>query len=213
MNEIWDVVVHTDEYLLDFARKNAKLVYLLLFLIVFSESANLLFAFLPGDGLLLAVGVIAATGTLNIWIIYPLLVIAGVIGYQVNYATGQYYGKRFLAGNHRIKRHFEKTQAFYKRHGDKAVIVGRFFPIVRTFAPFLAGVVKMDARIFLKDTIIGAIIWVSVFLLFGYFLGDIPIIKENFFLLYLALIALAVVPLLWTGLTFFLKKLKDGRIL
>lgn len=193
--------MHTDEYLIEQAGNHIKLTYLLLFLIVFSESGILLFSFLPGDGLLLAVGIVAATGVLNIWIILGLLLFAAIAGYILNYYTGLYFGNRLLAtGKLFRKAHFEKTHQFFEKHGGKALIIGRFFPIVRTFAPFFAGMGKMDKKLFFKDTVIGAVVWIGLFVLLGYFFGDIPIIQQNFFLLYLVLVVITLIPAIWGGI-------------
>ena len=210
MNEFWDFLVHTDEYLLELARNNVNLTYLLLFCIVFSESGNLLFSFLPGDGLLMAAGIIASSGALNVWIIILILILAAVTGYLLNYATGRYFGEHLLNKKPWIRKEYlKKTEIFFIKHGGKTIIIGRFFPVVRTFAPFLAGMTKMNPQIFLKDTILGAIIWVSSFTLAGYFFGEIPFIQQNFFLIYLCLVILTLIPFLWGGLLILFKRRKS----
>ncbi len=210
MSEFWEFLIHTDEYLLELARNNVNLTYLLLFCIIFSESGNLVFSFLPGDGLLLATGIISASGVLNVWLIILFLIIAAVTGYLLNYATGRYFGDRILSKTRWIrKEHLEKTQNFYNRHGGKAIIIGRFFPVIRTFAPFLAGMTKMNPQVFFKDTVNGGIIWIGSFTLVGYFFGEFPFIQQNFFVLYLGLVVLTLIPFIWGGLLILIKKKKS----
>lgn len=211
MSDFWQFLVHTDEYLSVLAGKNMELTYLLLFLIVFSESGILLFSFMPGDGLLLAAGIVAATGVLNIWVVLFLLLTAAIAGYAVNYLTGRYFGNWIVSSGRWFirKEHLDKTHKFFERHGGKALILGRFFPVVRTFAPFLAGMGKMEIKTFLKDTVIGAVLWICFGVLIGYFSHNIPFVQQNFLLLYLLLFALTLVPLVWGSVWVFLKKKKE----
>lgn len=211
MSDFWQFLVHTDEYLSVLAGKNVALTYLLLFLIIFSESGILLFSFMPGDGLLLATGIVAATGVLNIWLVLFLLLTAAITGYGVNYLTGRYFGNWIVSSGRWIirKEHLDKTHKFFEHHGGKALILGRFFPVVRTFAPFLAGMGEMEIKTFFKDTVIGAVLWICFGVLIGYFSSNIPFVQQNFLLLYLLLFALTLVPLVWGSVWVFLKKKKE----
>lgn len=211
MSDFWQFLVHTDEYLSVLAGKNVALTYLLLFLIIFSESGILLFSFMPGDGLLLAAGIVAATGVLNIWLVLFLLLTAAITGYGVNYLTGRYFGNWIVSSGRWIirKEHLDKTHKFFEHHGGKALILGRFFPVVRTFAPFLAGMGEMEIKTFFKDTVIGAVLWICFGVLIGYFSSNIPFVQQNFLLLYLLLFALTLVPLVWGSVWVFLKKKKE----
>lgn len=201
MGEFIDFFLQTDEYLLELAQNHRNWTYFFIFLIVFCESGILVCAFLPGDGFLLAVGIIAATGALNIHFLIILILIAAIAGYFLNYYFGHYFGKRFIEDWIK-KEHLEKTQLFYDEHGSKAVIIGRFFPYIRTFVPFLAGVAKMDKRDFIKNTVLGAFIWIGSFTLTGYLFGEVSFVRDNFFLLYLGLVVLTLIPLVWKGISF-----------
>lgn len=175
----------------------------------FLESGNLLFAFLPGDGFLLAIGVIAATGTLHIGAVFILLLLAATLGYALNYLTGWYLGKHWLQPASWIaNRHLDRSRLFYQQHGVKAVIAGRFFPYIRTIIPFLAGVSQMNKASFFRFNLIGAVIWIGSFVGTGYLLGDIPFVQHNFFLLYIGLVILTLLPVAVASIQLLYKRYK-----
>lgn len=174
------------------------LTYVVLFLIVFAETGFVVTPFLPGDSLLFAAGAIAALGSLNIWVIVFLLVIAAIAGDTVNYWIGHYFGRK-IVNNPRIpfinQEHIDKTEQFYKKHGGKTIILARFVPIVRTFAPFVAGIGTMDYQKFLLYNVVGGVIWVGMFTFAGYFFGNIAFIKQNFHYAVIVIIVLSILPM------------------
>ena len=166
-------------------------------IIVFAETGLLVGFFLPGDSLLVTAGVFAGTGQLNIVHLNLILIAAAILGDTVNYWVGAYVGPRAFSGNVRFLRHeyLERTQAFYERHGGKTIIIARFVPIVRTFAPFVAGIGAMSYPRFIVYNVAGAVVWVMLFVLGGYFFGNIPVVRQNFTLVILAIIAISVMPM------------------
>jgi membrane-associated protein len=174
--------------------------YALLVGIVFAETGLVVLPFLPGDSLLFAVGALSALGSLHLSAVLILLITAAILGDFVNYWIGNLLGKK-IVDNPNIKfinqEHIDKTEAFYKKHGGKAIILARFVPIVRTFAPFVAGVGKMDYKTFFIYNVIGGVSWVSAFTLAGYFFGNIPAVKENFTVVVLAIVVVSVVPIVY----------------
>lgn len=197
MNSLLELISNTDDFLLQSIEANIVATYAILFLIIFLESGIILFPFLPGDGLLFSIGVVATITPLDIYIILPLLIISAIAGFIVNYKLGTVFGRWVLQQKYTpINVAYENTRSFMSKHGEKAVIISRFFPIVRTYLPFVAGVVQMKYSVFLKQTIIGAVIWVSLFVCTGYFLGEMPWVKRNYGLIFLGLIILTIIPLL-----------------
>jgi len=170
--------------------------YAVLFLIVFAETGLVITPFLPGDSLLFAAGALAALGSLDIWFLMLLLFIAAVLGDAVNYHIGKSMGPKVLSGKYRFlkKEYLDKTQAFYDKYGVKTIIIARFVPIVRTFAPFMAGVGNMNYGRFVTYNIVGALMWVLICCLAGFFFGNIPIVKKNFGLVVLGIIFVSVLP-------------------
>lgn len=172
----------------------------MLFIIVFAETGLVVTPFLPGDSLLFAAGTIASLGSLNIGVLLLLLAFAAIAGDTVNYWIGHFFGKK-IVDNPRItfinQEHIDKTQAFYKKYGGKTIILARFVPIIRTFAPFVAGVGTMDYDTFVAYNVIGGVLWVGVFTLLGYFFGTIPFIQENFHYAVLVIITLSLVPMMY----------------
>lgn len=199
MNEVIDIILHTDDVLLTMVSENILYAYLLLFFIILLETGLIVFPFLPGDGLLFSAGVVAASTDLNVWILLVLLILAAILGNLINYAVGKLIGNRinqsdeYFIKKYLIK-HIQQTQRFYDKHGGNAIILGRFFPIIRTYLPFFAGLVKMKKNLFIKKTVIGAIIWVSLFLLVGFFVGEIEWIKNNYGLIFICLILITLIP-------------------
>ncbi len=193
-----DFILHIDQHLVEIVNDYKTWTYLILFLIIFAETGLVVTPFLPGDSLLFAAGaIIAMPGTeLNILLMCILLIAAGILGDLVNYHIGKYVGPKAFSGRYKLlkKEYLEKTQQFYVKHGGKTIIYARFIPIIRTFAPFVAGIGTMSYGRFASYNVIGAILWVSSFLFLGYFFGGIPIVKNNFTLVIFAIILLSVVP-------------------
>lgn len=191
------MVLHVDKHL-DFVIKNfGNWSYLLLFAIIFCETGLVVTPFLPGDSLLFVVGAFVAVGSFDLFWVFVTLVGAAVIGDSVNYALGNIFGQKLIqSGEHRFfkKEHFEKTHKFYEKYGGKTIILARFIPIIRTFAPFVAGVGKMSYYKFFAFNVIGALLWVTIFLAGGFFLGNIPMVKKNFSLVILAIVVISVAP-------------------
>lgn len=197
LKEIFDFIIHLDTHLQSIIAQYGTLTYLILFAILFAETGLVVMPFLPGDSLLFAAGTLAGVGSLNLWILLAVCFAAAVLGDTVNYAVGKYIGPRAFSGNIRFlkKAHLEKTQAFFEKHGGKAIILARFVPIVRTFAPFVAGVGTMNYPRFLAYNVIGGFAWVTSFVLLGYFFGNIPIVRDNLMLVIPAIILLSLMPI------------------
>lgn len=193
-----DFVLHIDRHLVEIVNEYQTWTYLILFLIIFAETGFVVTPFLPGDSLLFAAGAIIAKpeSGLNIFLMGLLLIIAAVTGDMVNYFIGEYMGPKAFSGKYKLlkKEYLEKTQLFYEKYGGKTIIYARFVPIVRTFAPFVAGVGTMHYGRFASYNVIGAILWVVGFLFLGYFFGGLPVIKENFSLVIFAIIILSILP-------------------
>lgn len=195
-----DMVLHIDQHLGALIEQFGPWMYVLLFLIIFCETGLVVTPFLPGDSLLFAVGTFCALPpphNLNILALLFLLTAAAIIGDSVNYWMGSKLGPRIFRGeNVRFlnRRHLKRTRHFYERYGGKTIILARFVPIVRTFAPFVAGMGHMTYRRFMTFNVVGAVVWVVSFLLLGYFFGNMPIVKKNFSIVILAIIILSIVP-------------------
>ncbi|MGB4342149.1 MAG: DedA family protein [Moraxellaceae bacterium] len=194
--ELIDFILHVDRHLTEFVAANGIWVYALLFLIVFVETGFVVMPLLPGDSLLFAAGAIAATGAMDPAVLCLLLFVAAALGDTVNYHIGHYIGpKVFEHENRFIKREYLlQTRAFFERHGGKTIIIARFMPIIRTFAPFVAGVGAMQYRRFLLFNLVGAALWVVSFVVLGYYFGNLPVVKENFTLVIFAIIGISVMP-------------------
>lgn len=197
-NASMDIILHLDEYLGQIVTTYGTLTYAILFVIVFAETGLVVTPFLPGDSLLFAAGTIASLGALNVWLVFVLLAIAAITGDTVNYWIGHFLGRK-IVDNPQIKfinqEHIDKTQQFYKKYGGKTIILARFVPIVRTFAPFVAGVGAMDYPTFIAYNVIGGLLWVTLFTFLGYFFGTIPFIQGNFHVAALVIIGLSLVPM------------------
>jgi membrane-associated protein len=191
-----DAFLHIDRYLLDLANAYGGWIYAILFLIIFLETGVVVTPFLPGDSLLFAIGTLAAAGVLDIVRILALLTVAAIVGDNVNYAIGRFIGPRVFTERSRFFKHeyLLRTQRFYEKHGGKAVVLARFVPIVRTFAPFVAGVGRMHYARFLTFDVIGGTVWIWSFGLLGFFFGAQPIVKNNFGLAIVAVIVLSLLP-------------------
>ena len=195
ISQLLDFVLHVDKHLQVFAQDHGALIYALLFAIVFCETGLVIMPFLPGDSLLFAVGALAAQNFVRIEYIIPMLMCAAIIGDNLNYWIGRKAGG-WIVNQRWFKRDYlAKTEAFFVKHGGKAIILARFVPIVRTFAPFTAGFGRMDYRRFLGYSLGGGLLWVLSFTIAGYFLGSIPIIKNNLKLVFLLIIVVSVLPI------------------
>jgi membrane-associated protein len=192
-----DFFLHLDRHLAEVIAQYGVWTYALLFLIVFLETGLVVTPFLPGDSLLFAAGAFCALGALDLWPLFFLLVAAAILGDTVNYAIGHYLGpKVFHYEKSRFFNpdHLRKTHAFYEKYGGKTIIIARFVPIVRTFAPFVAGIGAMNYRKFLAYNVVGAFLWVVICLFAGYFFGNLPFVKKNFSLVILAIIIISILP-------------------
>jgi membrane-associated protein len=192
-----DLFLHLDTHLSQVISQYGTWTYLILFLIVFCETGLVVTPFLPGDSLLFAAGTFAALGDLDVRVMILLLVVAAILGDTVNYWVGAAIGPRAFQGNLRFlkQEHLDRTHAFYEKHGGKTIILARFVPIIRTFAPFVAGVGAMSYGRFLTYNVVGAILWVALLVLAGYFFGNIPVVRENFTIVILAIVAISVMPI------------------
>ena len=193
-----DFVLHIDQHLIELTQTYGLWIYAILFLIVFCETGLVVTPFLPGDSLLFAAGAVAALGGMNVHIAAGLLLAAAVIGDAVNFAIGKYFGEKLFAkpDSRVFKREYlDKTHAFYEKYGGKTIILARFVPIVRTFAPFVAGMGDMHYGRFIRYNIIGALMWVGLLTYAGYFFGELPVVKNNFGLVVIGIIAVSVLPM------------------
>ena len=209
MLEFFQMVLHIDQTLGIWVEQYGAWVYLVLFLIIFAETGLVVVPFLPGDSLLFIAGAFGATGSLDPVLLGVLLIVAAVTGNTVNYAIGRYIGPRVFTMNVRFldRAALLRTHLFYEKHGGKTIVMSRFLPVVRTFAPFVAGVAEMSMARFQFFNIAGALLWVGSLVTLGYFFGNIPIVKEHLNTIVLLGLAAAIVPLLVAGLV----KLVRGR--
>lgn len=194
--EIFSYLLHFDEHLRVFIDNYGALSYALLFLIIFAETGFVVTPFLPGDSLIFAAAAFSGLGLLNPWLIFILLTIAAIAGDSVNYAIGHAVGPRAFSGNVRfLKREYlERTHAFYEKYGGRAIILARFVPIVRTFAPFVAGVGAMTYNKFVLYNVVGGVLWVGIFTALGFFFGNISFVQEHFEVVILAIVGLSLLP-------------------
>lgn len=193
-----DVLLHLDRHIADFITWGGGWAYVVLFAVIFAETGLVVTPFLPGDSLLFAVGSLCALGMLSLEVVIVLLIVAAIAGDAVNYAIGRRFGSVII--NHPrwqrwIRReHLDRTHAFYERHGGKTIVLARFVPIVRTFAPFVAGLGEMTYRRFAIFNVSGAVVWVLSFSMLGYLFGNVPAVKENFSLVIVGIIAISMLP-------------------
>ncbi|MDD8015811.1 MAG: DedA family protein [Acidobacteriota bacterium] len=194
---IIDFFLHLDKHLSELILQYKAWTYLILFVVIFCETGLVVTPFLPGDSLLFAAGSFAALGAMKVGWLFVILVIAAVGGDTVNYWIGHYFGpKIFQKENVRFfkKEYLERTHAFYEKHGGKTIIIARFVPIIRTFAPFVAGIGSMSYAKFISYNVIGGVSWIALFVFGGYFFGNIPLVKKNFSLVILAIIFISLLP-------------------
>ncbi len=195
--KILDFFLHIDKNLVAIVTQYGGWTYGILFLIIFLETGFVITPFLPGDSLIFAAGALAAGGNLSIVLLYFLLISAAILGDTVNYWIGHYIGPKAFEGEHKFlkKEYLYKAQKFYEKHGGHAIVLARFVPIVRTFAPFVAGVSKMSYKHFIIYNVLGGILWVSLFSLTGFFFGNLPFFKNNFEYVILVIVAISLVPI------------------
>lgn len=202
-----DLIIHLDDHLSEIIKNYGTWTYLILFTIIFCETGLVVTPFLPGDSLLFVIGALSAAGAMRLEVIIVLLVLAAILGDTVNYHIGKFIGFKIF-NMKRIpflkKEYLTRTQEFYEKHGGKTIILARFVPIIRTFAPFVAGMGSMSYWRFISYNVIGGIVWVVLFILGGYFFGNIPVVKENFTLVIFAIIFISLLP----GVITYLKNRK-----
>lgn len=198
-----DIVLHLDTHLLKLVAEYGVWVYGILFAIIFSETGFVVTPVLPGDSLLFVAGAIAASGQLNVHVLFASLAAAAILGNTVNYAIGRWLGKNFFTdrGSRWLNpRHLEKAHAFYERHGGKAVVISRFLPIVRTYVPFVAGMAAMGAREFLAYNVAGGVLWVGALTYAGFFFGNVPWIRGNLTAIIVGIVVVSLLPLAYAYL-------------
>lgn len=204
MDAILDLFIHFDAHLADFVDTYGAWVYGLLFVIIFAETGLVVTPFLPGDSLLFAAGALAATGAFDMRLLLPLLMIAAILGDAVNYAVGNAVGPRIFTSVDRTsvwqrmlnRDHLAQAHAFFEKYGGKAIVLGRFVPIVRTFVPFVAGAGTMTYSHFAMYNVAGGIVWVGICTIAGYAFGNVPIVRDNFTLVALGIVAVSLLPIL-----------------
>lgn len=198
--QLIDIILHLDVHLTQFVEAYGAVTYAILFSVIFAETGFVITPFLPGDSLLFAAGAIAALGSLHVSVIVLALIVAAIAGDTLNYWVGHFLGQK-IVDHPKIKfinqEHIDKTEQFFKKHGGKTIILARFVPIIRTFAPFVAGIGTMHYQTFILYNIIGGTLWVTLFTLAGFFFGNLPFIKENFHYAIFAIIGLSLVPMIW----------------
>lgn len=200
LQQLLNVFLNVDEYLHQIVTQLGVWTYVLLFIVIFAETGLVVTPFLPGDSLLFAAGAVAAiVPELNIWVLLVLLSLAAILGDTANYWIGHWIGPRAFGGKVRFlkKEYLDRTHAFYEKHGGKTIILARFVPIVRTFAPFVAGVGAMTYSKFILYNIVGGILWVFIFTLLGYFFGNLPFVQKNFEFVVVAIVGISVIPMVW----------------
>ena len=198
ITDLINFIMHIDKYLGDVISMYGPGVYLLLFVIIFLETGLVITPFLPGDSLIFAAGAFAARGILNVFLLFIIFAAAAIIGDSANYFIGDFFGKKVFSKTALVNpEYIKRTESFYERYGAKAIVLGRFIPIIRTFVPFVAGVGKMNYKKFLFNNIIGGVCWAGLFVFAGYFFGTIPFVKNNFTYVIIAIIVLSLVPVFY----------------
>jgi membrane-associated protein len=212
---VLDVVLHFDKYLPVILQQYGMWTYVILFLIIFLETGLVVTPYLPGDSLLFIAGALAAAGMLNIWILLATLILAAILGDTLNYWIGYTFEMKVLSWKYSpVKQeHLDETQKYFEKYGGFTIVIARFMPFIRTFAPFLAGVGRMRYSWFLGYNALGGIMWASLFLLVGYFVGNLPLVKDNFSLIVYAIIAVSMLALVSIFVSIFaaMKKGKEKK--
>ena len=193
---LFDLVLHVDKYLIDLINNFGYFTYAVLFGVIFAETGFVVIPFLPGDSLLFAAGSFATKSILNPLVLFVLLSMAAILGDTVNYLVGHFIGEKAFKQDSRFfkKEYLERTHAFYEKHGGKTIILARFIPIIRTFAPFVAGVAKMSYVWFLTYNVLGGVLWVGIFVFGGYYFGNLEFVQRNFSLVIAAIIIISLLP-------------------
>ena len=208
MKELIDIIVNTDDAIKDLIIRFGNTTYLILFFVIFAETGLLIFPFLPGDGLLFSAGVVASAKSLNIFLLISLFFGAAVLGNVVNFAFGRLAGNRVIKfQNQQFQKYLLNATKFYNLHGGKAVIISRFFPILRTYVPFVAGIAGMRFDRYVLYSMIGASLWVPLFSLLGFFLGEIQWVQDNYGLVFLLLFLTVIIP----AIVIFIKRMIKKR--
>ncbi len=213
MDLVIDFILHTDKYLNDIVAQYGMLIYAVLFLVIFAETGFVVTPFLPGDGFLFTVGVIAGTtgGGLNLWLSMVIMIVAAIAGNLVNFHIGRYFSAKLNDGKQRKwlnPKYLREGHEFFEKHGHQAVILSRFFPIFRTFVPFVAGLALMDTKKYTLYTFIGGISWVILLTLAGYFLGSFEFVKKNISFIVLAIVGVSLIPVFAAALKKYLQSKK-----
>ena len=205
---VFDFFVHLDKHLFWVIQNYGQLTYIILFCIIFCETGLVVTPILPGDSLIFAAGAFAASGSLKLSWLFVWLLLAAIGGNMINYRIGALFGAAILKKPNRWikKQHLDETHRFYEKHGDKTIIITRFFPIIRTFAPFAAGIARMSYWRFSLYNVVGGTLWVSIFLLGGYFFGNLDIVRHNFTLVIFAIIGLSLLPALYKFVKVWLRR-------
>ncbi len=209
-----DFILHIDVHLGQIILQYGILTYVILFLIIFMETGLVFTPFLPGDSLLFAAGAFAALGSLHIGFLLLILIVAAILGDTVNYWIGHFFGKKIVA-HPKIpidEEHIEETRKFFHKHGGKTIILARFIPFIRTFAPFVAGISRMNYGQFISFNFIGGVLWVLIATIAGYFFGNIPFVKENFSLVIIGVVLISLIPILVEFIQHKLKKSQNSKI-
>lgn len=208
-----DIFLHLDVHLGQVIAEYGTLTYLILFAIIFCETGLVVMPFLPGDSLLFAAGAFAALGSLDLTVLLGVLYLAPILGDSTNYWIGRFIGPKVYNSNSRwVKREYiDKTHAFYEKHGGKTIVIARFMPIFRTFAPFVAGIGKMNYARFLTFSVGGTLLWITSCVVAGFFFGNIPFVKQNFSLVIFAIIGISVLPMAIHFLQDWLKKRRAAK--
>ncbi len=193
-----DMILHLDEYIALFIQNYGALTYFILFFVVFIETGCVVTPFLPGDSLIFAAATFAAAGSLHIGVLVVVFIVAAIAGDSVNYWIGQKLGRQLSRSRFVKKEHIQTTEEFYEKYGGRAVIIARFIPIVRTFAPFVAGIGTMDYPKFMKYNVTGSILWVGIIATIGYVFGNIPLVRDHFSLVTIAIIFISILPAIVT---------------
>ncbi|MCX7876819.1 MAG: DedA family protein [Melioribacteraceae bacterium] len=206
---LFDLFIHLDKHIAEIINQYGTLTYVILFLVIFAETGLVFTPFLPGDSLLFAAGAFAAKGSFDVHLLFLILTIAAILGDTINYWIGHYFGMKVFNLKLRFlkKEYLDKTHEFYEKYGGKTIIIARFVPIVRTFAPFVAGVGSMTYSKFIQYNIIGGLLWTSIFIYSGYFFGNLDFVKNNFSFIVLAIIIISVLP----GVVEYFKHRKNSQ--
>jgi len=204
--ELFGILLHLDKYLQGIVQEYSTMTYLIIFMVIFLETGIVITPFLPGDSLLFAAGALAATGAFDIQFLFVIILLAAIFGDALNYHIGKYIGPKVFNRESSLlfnKEYLIKAQSFYEKHGKKTIILARFIPFIRTFAPFVAGIGVMPYRIFLLYNVFGAFLWCTLFIMGGYLFGNIQIVKDNFGVLIIIIIIISMIPLLKEVITHF----------